>query len=62
VAVDVSELLSVDEIKGMLGIESTIALCRLIRDGSIPQPIIRYGPPTWNPEEVARAVARNHKE
>ena len=53
-----SKLISIDEIKQMYGIESTVALCRRLRDGTIPQPMKRLGPPTWDPEEVEKAVAK----
>ncbi len=53
-----SILLTLDEIKQMYRIESTVELCRRLQDGTIPQPIARLGPPTWDPEEVARAVAK----
>lgn len=54
-------LISIAEVKQMFRIESTVALCHRLRDGTIPLPVKGWGPPRWNREEVAQAVASSNE-
>ncbi|MDP2601247.1 MAG: hypothetical protein Q8S00_01440 [Deltaproteobacteria bacterium] len=56
-----STLLSIAELKVKLQIPTTLEICHRLRDGTIPAPMDRWGPPTWNREEVERAVARGRE-